>query len=254
MLFNHLSVGASVSTSGIGLELATPIGRFFTIHAGADYMPSFSIKSHINYDRPAVLNNVPSWFLEERYVNIPETGANVEVVGKPNLTQGKVLFDFNAASTGAGFRLTAGVYFGNKILARAKAVDKTIAAVELYNKDIADGTVQAEPSHPDGITVDLEGYPMTLDRGRTALELSVNKVRPYIGIGWGRAMPRKRLSFNFDLGVLYIGSPKVIDKYGGNEISKDDPRITQKLSDAIGLINGIPVYPMLKFTLFGRIF
>lgn len=251
--FNHLSLGVDFGTNGVGFELATPLCSFISLRAGMDFVPSFKVTNQIDYSRPAVLNNVPTSFLEERYVNIPENGAEVDVVGQPNMTQGKVLFDIYTGKRST-FHFTFGAYFGSDVFASMRVADKTIAAVELYNKDIADGTIKPEPGYPDGIQLTLEGYPMTLNKGRAEVDLCINKVRPYVGLGFGRAIPRKNVRFNVDLGAILWGTPKLVDKYGGNEISKDDPRISSDFSDVIKIINSVPVYPTIKFTLCGKIF
>lgn len=251
--FSHLAVGLNLGTNGIGFELASPISPIIGVRAGMDFMPMFSITQGIKYDRPEALNNVPQSFLEDRYVNIPENGAKCDVVGKPHLTEGKILFDIYTSKTGS-FHFTVGAMIGNSIIAKARAADKTIAAVELYNNDIKNGVVLPEPGYENGITIDMEGYPLGHDKGRAELDLKVNAFRPYIGFGFGRPVPRKRIGCKFDMGVQFWGTPKVIDKYADHEIKKDEPGCTSDLHDAIKIINGIPVYPTIKFSIFGKIF
>jgi len=258
-VFNHLSLGVNLGTTGIGVEVGAPLGPIVSFRGGADFFPAFSVTKQINYKRPSVLNNVPPALMEERYVNIPEYGAEVDVVGKPSLCQGKILFDIYT-SRDTRFHFTVGTYFSDNIMATLKAKDKTIAAVELYNQDIKDGIIKPEPNYPDGIQLKLEGYPLTLDKGRAEVDLTYNKVRPYFGIGWGRVIPRKAINCTFDLGVSYHGTPKLIDKYKKEhdgrdyEITKDDPRITSDFSDVIGYIQKVPVSLTLKVTLRGKLF
>ncbi len=45
--------------------------------------------------------------------------------------------------------------------------------------------------------------------GVFAMDIKWNKVAPYIGIGFGRNVPKKRVSFTIDMGAYHIGSPKV---------------------------------------------
>lgn len=251
--FEHLAVGLNLGTNGIGFELAAPICPVVGVRAGFDFMPMFAIKKGINYDRPAILNNVPTSFLEERYVNIPENGVKCNVTGKPHLTEGKILVDIYT-SKNSSFHFTVGAVFGNEIVARAKSVEKTIAAVELYNQDIANGIILPEPGYEDGIKIDLEGYSITPDKGRVELDLKVNSFRPYVGFGFGRPVPRKTIGCRFDMGVQFWGKPKIIDRYGNHEITKNEPGITNDFKDAIKIINGIPVYPTIKFSIFGKIF
>lgn len=251
--FSHLNVGLGIGTNGIGLEVATPVSPIIGLRGGIDFMPSFSVNKGINYHRPAVLNNVPQQLLNERYVNIPEKGAKCNVVGKPQLTQGSILCDIYTSKT-SNFHFTVGAVIGNSTVAVAKGSEKTIAAVELYNSDIKNGVVAPEPGYENGITIDMEGYALTPNKGRIELDLNVNSIRPYVGFGIGRPVPSDRVSCKFDMGVQFWGTPKVMDKYGNHEITKDEPGTTSDLKDAIKLINGIPVYPTLKLTIVGKIF
>ncbi|MBQ0021146.1 MAG: hypothetical protein KBT39_11580 [Bacteroidales bacterium] len=256
-VFNHLSVGLNVGTSAIGFEVGTTVCPFVTMRVGADFMPKFTVKNTLKYDRPAVLNNVTPQLLEERYVNIPEYGAEIDVKGKPNFNQGKVLFDIYTGKNSM-FHFTVGAYFGSSRFASVKAVDKTIAAVELYNSDIKNGYILPEPGYENGINIDLEGYNLTPNKGRAQLDVKINGFRPYIGFGVGRTVPRKRVGCKLDVGVEFWGKPEIIDKYAndgkGHVITKDEPGISKDFQDVIKTVGKIPVYPTLKFSIFGRIF
>ncbi|MFY8109518.1 MAG: hypothetical protein ACOVO9_11020 [Bacteroidia bacterium] len=41
------------------------------------------------------------------------------------------------------------------------------------------------------------------------MDIKWNAVAPYLGIGFGRNVPKKRVSFTIDMGAYHIGSPKV---------------------------------------------
>jgi len=46
--------------------------------------------------------------------------------------------------------------------------------------------------------------------------ITFNKLAPYIGIGWGNKPSKSGWQFNFDLGVMYQGTPKVNTKVTTN--------------------------------------
>ena len=46
-LFNHLAVNAHVATTGVGVELSTPITKFITMRAGVTCMPGFSFNAEV---------------------------------------------------------------------------------------------------------------------------------------------------------------------------------------------------------------
>lgn len=254
--FNHLSIGASVGTTGVGFELGTTFCPVVTFRAGMDFMPNFTVKSHVDFDRPQILNNVNQELLEERYVNIPEYGARIDVKGSPYRMKGKAFFDIYTGKKSC-FHFTVGATIGSTTLASVKATDKAIAAVELYNADVAKGNLMAEPGYPDGFNIDLEGYKVAHDQGRIRLDAQVMKVRPYFGIGVGRTVPRKRVGAKFELGAEYIGKIKIVDVYAndgkGYTITQDTPGISDDFQNVLKYIDKVPVYPTLKLTIFGRI-
>ena len=74
--------------------------------------------------------------------------------------------------------------------------------------------------------------------------LNVFSVRPYIGLGYGSAVPRKHLGYMIELGIQVHGTPKVYSDVETNQAPTylADDSFTDKLK----------VYPVLKFTLTGR--
>lgn len=53
------------------------------------------------------------------------------------------------------------------------------------------------------------------DFGKINFEIKWNKLVPFIGIGIGRAVPKKRFGVSAELGTYYIGSPKLSMEYTG---------------------------------------
>lgn len=255
--FNHLSLGVSASTSGFGFEVGTTICPVLTLRAGMDFMPDVSVDADFNVDRPDVLKNVSHELLASRYVDIPDYGVDIPVTGILNKTQGKVFLDLYTGRNST-FHFTVGATFGNSPLASLKATDKAIAAVELYNADVRNGLIVAEPNYPNGFDINVEGYNVTPNKGRVRLDAQMKSVRPYFGIGFGRSVPRKRVGAKFELGAEYMGNIKIVDVYANNgdgyTITQDTPGISDDFRDVLKYIDKVPVYPTLKLTIFGRIF
>ena len=106
------------------------------------------------------------------------------------------------------------------------------------------------------ITTDKNGY--------ISADVKVNSVKPYVGFGFGRAVPRKsRVSVSCDLGVKFWGSPRlgtmVEDDWGNTYYHKFkskelDDKDDQDLKDAMETMEKITVYPVLNIRICGRIF
>ena len=246
-LFNHLSVGLNVGTTGIGADIAMPATKFLDIEAGISIMPkiTYSTELHPNLtqykDAAAV---VQSLGLDD-----------VPIQGKLKMVNGKVLINFYPIPLKT-FHITAGAYFGksdivevyNKIDGQLNAINQANEAIAAYNAIAETNGLPVKNT----IGVKLGDYLLTPDaNGNAQATLKSKSFKPYVGIGFGRAVPNKRIGFKFDLGALFWGTPEVID-HTGYSLSKED--WDGKDGGAFRIISKFKVYPVLNFRLCGRIF
>jgi hypothetical protein len=84
------------------------------------------------------------------------------------------------------------------------------------------------------------------DFGNINFEIKWNKVVPFVGIGIGRVVPKRRFGVSAELGSYYIGSPKLFMEYTGIlEITNIDealPKIEKNMAGYAFL-----PYLLLKF-------
>lgn len=67
------------------------------------------------------------------------------------------------------------------------------------------------------------------DIGQLIIQSEWKEIAPYVGIGFGRAVPNKRLGFGFEAGTYLAGSPKVtLDATGLIEGTKDQEPLVQE--------------------------
>lgn len=224
-LFNHLAVNAHVATTGVGVELSTPITKFITMRAGVTCMPGFSFNAEVYgqyYD-----NNTPRDFTVNLDANLKRT-------------QGSVIFNvypLAKAKVCSSFFLAAGLYFGGDKLVKIKGHSDEIA--EKINQ------FNGNPY------IELGDYKLPVDdNGNVKGGLKVQKVRPYLGLGFGRYVPNKRISVTGELGVQFHGHIKPYTSEG--EIEAFD-ELTEK-DDWKKVMDKLTVYPMLKIVISGRIF
>lgn len=242
--FNHVSLGVSAGTDGIGISLAAPMGQHFGLRAGYNFLPKFS------YDTTLDLGSSSAFTTNE-----------VKLKGELNMGDFHVLVDYYPF-TSSSFHLTAGAYFGKD---KFVSVGNTAPFVkESYwgNAGIELGTTETIYS-----TYTMVSDPNT---GDVNADLKVNSFKPYVGIGFGRAVPRKRIGLQFDLGVQFWGTPELwtniqsFDYNQGEYVMKNQKvnknRITnpdsdyKDLKDAIKTIEKIGVYPVMTLRINGRIF
>lgn len=228
--FNHLAVGVSAATTGIGVDVAMPICNYVDVRAGLSVFPK--IKADADLDLGFNGGDYSGY-------NIPD---EIEAEVKTGFTNGKILFDLYPGKSSI-FHITVGAFFGSSQI------------VEVYNKE--DGALKsiydfnkAYPSQKIG--VELGDYFLEPDaQGNMNACIKTASFKPYVGIGFGRSVPRKnRLGFSFEMGCQFWGSPKVY--CNGEELS--DEKLDSDSGDIAKVLSKITVYPVISFRLSGRIF
>ncbi|MBQ7634242.1 MAG: hypothetical protein IJS89_01565 [Bacteroidaceae bacterium] len=234
-MFNHLGLGFSLGTDGIGFEAAMPIGQYVQARTGVSFMPAFS------YSDKVKLYTTTDLATGAEYDN------KVKAKGKLNMTDWKLLFDIYPSKKSA-FHFTVGFYLGKENVVKAK------------NTEIDDDGILR-----NGGAILIGGQPFGANtEGIANIHVRANSFKPYLGIGFGRAVPREhRVAVTCDLGVQFWGKPKVyaynddILHGGMKEVRYQDIDRDSSASDcrkAIKIINGIFVWPVINIRINGRIF
>ena len=222
-IFNHLGVGVHAATTGFGVEVATPITKFVTLRAGASFMPGFSFNSDID----------GHYSINDATYGSYEGDFEMEVEGSLRRTQGSVIFNVHPFADKSSFYVAAGAYFGGASVITLKGHSE-----ELMN-------LPAE--HP---YIEVGDYKLPVDKdGNVNGSLRVANFRPYLGLGFGRAVPKRRLNFGVELGVQFMGHMKVYNNH--TELKTD--KVLDNNDDWQKWMDKLTVYPVLKFTLSGRI-
>lgn len=223
-LFNHLSVGVSASTLGYGFDIAMPVSPYLTLRGGVDIMPSITFDTDVDVDVDVA-----------GYSN----SYSVNIEGDTKRTQTYVLaniYPFKRSS----FFLSAGAYFGGAKVVGAKGQTDDPQLLNLIN------------NYQDQIGVVIGDYTLPFDKdGSVTGSIEVKKVRPYVGLGFGRSVPYRRIGFAFELGVQFHGTPQVKDKNGS---INDLISASEADDDFSEIVDKLKAYPVLKFRLTGRIF
>ncbi len=241
-IFNHLGAGFELGTTGIGFEVAAPITDYVQVRAGMAILPSFKVK-----DIGVKVNvNDAQWSALQQ-----ETGytggkpTDVKIDGKITKVDFKLLFDFFPIKT-SSFHITAGFYAGKSQL------------LEVYttnNQDAMQAITEYNQVATDPVGIQVGDFLLTPNGEQVKGFVKVKGFKPYVGIGFGRAIPKKtRLSFAMDMGVQFWSTPKffVEQKQGEVELSKNDVGNTD--GGFVKVMSKIKVYPCLNFRLTGKIF
>ena len=227
--FNHVGVGASLGLDGIGFDVAAPLGYHFALRTGVSFMPK--IKYEDNFD----LNQ-----------DDPDITDKVDAKATLNVCDFKFLADIYPAKW-SSFHFTVGAFIGSKHFLKA-------TNTSMFIKD---------PAKYGRIGLTIGDYRVTTDEnGYAKASVVVNSFKPYVGIGFGRAVPKKRIGVSFDFGLKFWGKPalgaetlddwgeKSFHKFKYTELNEDDD---EDLKDGLKTASKVIAFPVLTLRLTGRI-
>lgn len=158
-IFQHLDVSLTAGTTGIGLDVASPVGNYVQVRAGYEIMPHFNKTLQFNltvggeparkYDKDG--NRVPTIFDTMKEFLYQFTGYDVEdhvdMVGTPTMNNFKFLVDVFPLKNNKHWHLTAGFYWGPSQFANAENSTESMVSllsVGIYNS-MYDKAVNNQP-------------------------------------------------------------------------------------------------------------
>ncbi|MDR2122644.1 MAG: hypothetical protein LBP34_05905 [Flavobacteriaceae bacterium] len=249
--FSHLGVGLGVSTAGITLDVASPLNDYFVLRTGISAFPyTYSNKFDVGYDFKEIddfINANPTVKAELTARGLPTTTANfdksVDMDAKLGLFNGKILIDFYPFKN-SGFFLSAGAYIGKDKLVSVKGSlpEESSKIVDILNQ------------HSDEFknSIVIGDYTIDAVEGAVDASIKINKVKPYVGLGYGRTVSKKRtIGFQFELGTMFHGTPKIASS--NSEVQKT---LNKELESEgfIKIMEKIIIYPVISFKITGKIF
>ena len=225
-VFNHLGANASVGLEGFSLGVATCITPYLELGAGVNFFPSAKIKGDVKIN-----NNIYGFMSPAKLVKLE---------GDMKRTTFDVKLNAYPFGDRAAFFVAAGLSVGGKEVAKVTG-----------HSDEIRSAIQANPQLRGQIYAEIDKYNVKFDEnGDVNGDVRVNAVRPYLGLGYGRLIPNKRVGFRFELGVQIHGKIKAYQD--DVEVPVEDHLDTD--DDLSKIVRDLTVYPVLKFTLTGRIF
>jgi len=139
--FNQLDLGVTLGSTGVGVELASPIGEYLQLRAGFSVMPRIHYPLHFHVqvgDDPEAssskFNSLASKL--ENYTGF-KADDEVEVTGVPTYYNFNAMIDIYPFKRSKHWRLTAGFYLGPEKVAKAYNVTEampSLLAVGIYNR------------------------------------------------------------------------------------------------------------------------
>ena len=300
-IFNHIDLGVTAGSTGIGLEASSPVGQYLHVRTGVDYVPQFKYRMKFNiqlgdepvgkYDSNNQLTSFGKMAELMKDMTGYEPDDHVYMEGTPSMTSFKFLVDV-LPFTNKKWHFTVGFYAGKHVVARAENVIEdtpTLVAVNMYN-NIYDKVVNEEDLFmglelPPDVCATIRSYGtmgMSLgsykrdifdeagnllhskgdsyklypnDECMVKSKLSINKVRPYIGFGYGNVLSRqKKINCSFDCGVMYIGKTPHVYTHDGTCLTHEVENYGRSIREYMNFAKSIRVYPVVNFRIAYRLF
>ena len=239
-LFNHVGLNVGAGTEGISVGLAAPVTSFFEVEAGVNVMPSFKLSGDLDVDvNTSSLPQVPD-------VQYP-TSATIHAEGSFDRTTFNVKANLYPFGGGTKFFIAAGLSIGGEKIAEVSG-----SCDELRDFSQKLPTPELKDQFRQAVSANLAGYNLQFDENYNVQgDIRCKKVRPYLGLGFGRLVPKNRLGMRLELGCQFMDKLKVYQ----NDTEID---INKALEDAgdddlSKFVKDLKIYPVVKFSFTGRI-
>lgn len=239
-LFNHVGLNVGAGTEGISVGLAAPVTSFFEVEAGVNVMPSFKLSGDLDVDvNTSSLPQVPG-------VQYPSS-ATIHAEGSFDRTTFNVKANLYPFGGGTKFFIAAGLSIGGE-----KIAEVTGSCDDLRNFSQSLPSQELKDQFRQAVSANLAGYNLQFDENYNVQgDIRCKKVRPYLGLGFGRLVPKNRLGMRLELGCQFMDKLKVYQ----NDTEID---INKALEDAgdddlSKFVKDLKIYPVVKFSFTGRI-
>ena len=240
--FRHYSLSIGIGSTGISADLGTMISNHAGMRLGIDYMPD--IRHSTNLDLK---------FNGEYRSELADLPDKVEVKGKFMNNTAHALFDVYPFRN-SGFHVTVGAYFAKQDKLVSVYSEDRLTLQEVADFNYRQGKYADIPESYGQMALKLGDYDIKPDRyGNADAFINVKKVRPYAGLGFGRAVPgEQRLNCQFDLGCQFWKEPEVYNGVTGERLTKEGAKGHD--GGVIETISKIKVFPVISVRLSGRLF
>ena len=247
----RIGVGVGVGTEGIGIDAAVSLTKWCSARVGLNIMPKV-LKINEDFDGSDVGELYAPGYDENGQIIPNKRYAlenDIEAEASFSRTYVDVKFDLYPFPNHSSFFVCAGFSFGGNKLIKIKGHSDDIQGyVAEMNSARGDYYNSLSDAEKFGIKIDEYRIPVN-ENGDVTGGMKVSGFRPYLGLGFGRLIPKNRLGFRFELGAQFQGKPKIyadgvdLDKTLDEEFKNDISKIMDYLT----------VYPVIKFSLRGRI-
>ena len=222
---NHLGWGVGFGTEGFNASIATDLTQYAELEFGVNYAPGF-----------ARTESGDAFYFKEG--NKRHGVGDMDIKAKVN----RATLDFK----GSVYPFAVNENFTSDLF--------VALGISFASKEIAslEGTLKPTEETGDQKYVRAGKYLLPLDGNKADASARVNSVRPYVGLGYGRLVPKNNLGFRVELGCQFNGKIKVYK--GDKECELLSNRNIATDTDMQDVMDLFSIYPVLKVSLRGKFF
>ena len=259
--FQHLDVALSLGTSGIGIDVATPLCDWAQLRLGYEFMPpftkSFSVPIYAGQNNED-FEAMRDYIYNKYYYKMPK------FVDDNKKLRATVGFYYGSskiatiATDGSAKEALSYITLFNKLF---ETVDDGDARLDMgvaglywgkFDKDITDG--DGEVIHKQG-----DSYLMQPASDNTVnIPVKTNAFKPYLGVGYEFGLQKKKdkdvWKLSIDAGAMFWGGTPSMYTPDGFNLTKDITDIPGKKADKIKLVKKLKIYPVIGVRLVRTIF
>ncbi len=222
---NHLGWGVGFGTEGFNASIATDLTQYAELEFGVNWAPGF-----------ARTESGDAFYFKED--NKRHGVGDMDIKARVN----RATLDFK----GSVYPFAANENFASDLF--------VALGVSFAGKEIAslEGTLNATEGADKQKYVRAGKYLLPLDGNKADASARVNSVRPYVGLGYGRLVPKNNLGFRVELGCQFNGKIKLYK--GDSECELLSKRGIETDTDMQDVMDLFSIYPVLKVSLRGKFF
>lgn len=226
--FDRVGVNVGVGTEGVSLSVASVYTNFLEVSMGLNIMPNVNINSEIDVNQISTQPGEGYTFSERIMAQGSFRRTTLDV--KANC------YPFGGNSL---FFVSAGFSFGGATLAELTGFSEKVVN-EIRNNPNLEGRFVAE----------VDKYNIKFENdGNVKGSFRVKGFRPYVGLGVGRMVPKRRVGVRFEVGCQFMGSVKVYQS--NTQLSIDE--MAKGGGDFSDIVEKINLYPVLKLGISTRV-
>lgn len=148
---------------------------------------------------------------------------------------------------GTKFFIAAGLSIGGEKIAEVSG-----SCDELRDFSQKLPTQELKDLFRQAVSANLAGYNLQFDENYNVQgDIRCKKVRPYLGLGFGRLVPKNRLGMRLELGCQFMDKLKVYQN--DTEIDVNKALEDAGEDDLSKFVKDLKIYPVVKFSFTGRI-